>query len=196
MRTRQPADWTRDLQNRHALETTVATALRHHAAVRVLNVSTRSMNELDYSLTLRSHITIAVELKEKRQTYSPWWNDQWEHQYPEHPRPPLFIVDELAVRKLAAKGPHAYLLINDSTCIDRWYACSIGDVLFGDFVRVSRPLHNNIVKGKLLLNLDTMPVAEEHLVDAIDGIDLLSRTVSACWADVKPWPVLRVASAA
>ena len=197
MRTRQPADWARDLHNRHALETTVAQAIRTHAAVRTLSSSTRSMNELDYQITLSSRIQIAVELKEKRQTYSPWWNQQWAHQYPEHPQPSLFIIDELSVRKLATKGPHAYLLISDSTGpFDRWHACSIGDILFGDFVRVARPLHNNIVKGKLLLNLDTMPVAEEHLQDTIDGIDMLSRTVAACWADVKPWPNLKIASAA
>ena len=196
MRPRQQSDWARDLHNRHALETTVAQTIRTHAAVRTLTILTRSMNDLDYAIALRTGIIIAVELKEKRQTYSPWWNQQWEHQYPEHHQPPLFIIDELSVRKLATQGPHAYLLINDSTGpFERWYACSIGDILFGEFVRVARP-HNGITKGKLLLNLHTMPIAEHELGDAIDGIDMLTRTVGACWADIKPWPNLKIASAA
>lgn len=197
MRTRQRADWSRDLDNRHALETTVANTISNHPTVRTLSVSTQSLNDLDYTVALRTGIDIAVELKEKRQTYSSWWSQQWERQYPETPRAALFIVDELTVRKLAAKGPHTYLLLNDSTgSIDHWYACSIGDVLFGDFVRVARPLYNNVLKGKLLLNLDALPIAETSLHDALDGLDMLSRTVAACWADVKPWPNLKIASAA
>jgi hypothetical protein len=193
MRTRRPADWTRDLNNRHQLENIVANTLRHHAAVRHVTVATRSLNELDYTVTLRTGIPIAVELKEKRQTYSAWWREQWEREYPEQPHPDLFILDELTVRKLATKGPHAYLLINDnSAACDRWHVCSVGDVLFGDFVRVSRPLHNTTNKGKLLLNLTNMPVAEHTLDDALDGLDILSRTVTACWTDIQPWPTLKI----
>jgi hypothetical protein len=188
MRVRVRADWQRDLANRHGLESLVATGLRDHAAITLCTVNTASMNDLDFGVRFRSGIGAAVELKEKRQRYSSWWSEQWSIQNPERAAAELFVLDELSMRKLTMAGPHAYLLIADSSESDsRWFGCSIGDVLFSDFVRVARPLQNQVVKGKVIVALDDMPVADESLSAAIDGLDLLSRSVSACWASVAPW---------
>jgi hypothetical protein len=187
MRPRQAADWTTDLAERHDLEHQVARHLARHPAIESTRTATASMHELDFTATLRSTITITLELKTKRRPYSPWWEQQTNGTIAQRN---LIIIDELTIRKLIDAAPHAYLLIADLTqALPRWYGYSIGDLIVADRIRVSRPLtRDGIVKGKCLYDLNDAPIAEEDLDEAIDGIDLLTRTVNACWHHIAPWP--------
>lgn len=195
MRPRRPQDWNTDLDERHQLEADVAHHLHHHPAVTNVRSATSSLHELDYTARLSSGINVTIELKTKRQRYSPWWAAQSNGTItPET----LIIIDELTIRRLIDAAPHAYLLIADLTgALPRWYGYSIGDLIVADRIRVARPLATpGTIKGKFLYNLGDAPIAEEHLDDAIDGLDLLTRTVNACWHHIAPWPKVTTRSTA
>jgi hypothetical protein len=189
MRPRRSADWIKDLNERHGLETEVAGVLGNHPAVAAVSVATDSMTKLDYTATLGSGTEVTIELKTKRSRYGSSWDQQ-------DLGDNLIIIDELTIRHLIDAAPHAYLLVGDLTQNVRWYVYSIGDLLVADRRRVARPVGiGGVMKGKFVYSLDDAPVAERNLGDAIDGLDLLTRTVNACWHNIAPWPQRRSTAA-
>ena len=192
MRPRVRTDWDRDLNERHALETDVANAIATHAGFTLEANNTASLNECDYHARDDRGRVLTIELKTRRQNYSTGWCTL----RPETRPADLFIIDELAVRTLINRAPHAYVLIADLTApVGRWIIFSVGDLLVIDRTRVTRPLTTTrgatVNKGKWLIDLADAPIVEERLDDALDELSLLTRTVDICWNNIAPWPTRR-----
>ena len=186
MRARHRDDWVRDLSGRHELESAVEVALRRFDGFRSVDAGTASKDRLDYTVVDRVGVKLVIELKARLQTPAASWLGL----VPDARPGDVVIVDELTVRKLCRHVPHAYLLVRDVPG-DRWVVLSVGDlVLPGGQARIARPLHHDAgrTKGKWVLDIADAPIIEPDLVDALDQLVLLSRTVSVCWADIGLWP--------
>jgi hypothetical protein len=145
-----------------------------------------SMNDPDFVLMHNVNGPVVIELKTRRQTPGPVWRSL----RPETRWDDLFILDELTVRKLVRRAPHAYLLIADMVpSVTRWVALSIGDLLVIDKTRVSRPLYSGGLKGKWLIDLSDAPVMGEDLSVVVNEMGLLTDTVQSCWGHIGLWPV-------
>lgn len=104
--TRKPAHWEQDTSSRRAFEGVVRRALKRDGEFELLD-STESFDEVDFELGCRGK-RVFLEVKEKRQRYRDAWVEA--AQVPEEN---LFILDELAARKIVLRAPRAYLLVND-----------------------------------------------------------------------------------
>ena len=106
MRARRPSDWAVDLGGRHELETTVRSALAGHPDLLLLCSSTNSLERLDYQLEYSGRF-VELELKAKNQQLS----QGWQQLRPEVREADLFVIDELALRKITDAGRFAFLLV-------------------------------------------------------------------------------------
>jgi hypothetical protein len=130
---------------------------------------TRSHIAVDFHLPRRS---IYFDAKEKRQKFSA---RNWAAATP--PERHLFIVDDLAVRKLLAHAPNSFCLIRDSSSPQvMHYVYSIVDFLCIPKQRCRRPIERNVraMKGKWLVDLRDA-AAFVSLADAVDYIFLYPR---------------------
>lgn len=121
---------------------------------------TISVNEKDIS---RNYW---LEVKEKRQqtNTSAWPNVNWSAHN-------IFIIDELAIRRLLTKAPNAGVLVRDAVK-NRYYFSDITRLVLMPRMRVNRDVSNTCRKGKWMLNLkdfsrldlnDLYSVLESHL---------------------------------
>jgi hypothetical protein len=108
MRERRSEDWVTDLAGRHSLERRMALALAGHPDCVLLKRATSSLQELDYAIAGPGDRLGQVELKAKHQPYRGWG-----HLRPELAQLDLFILDELALRKIVDAGRYAYLVVAD-----------------------------------------------------------------------------------
>lgn len=153
---------------------------------------TRSTSELDFFLP---DYHIHFDAKEKAQPFS--MNNWAEARMPQEF---LFIIDDLAARKLLQHAPLSFCLIKDSSISPPMlYIYSIVDLLCIPKKRVKRPIERTVkaFKGKWLIDLRDAAVFDA-LGDALDYMltykrkfPLIFNTHIDCWGrypseEVKP----------
>jgi hypothetical protein len=142
--------WARDLADR-AFEEAVKAGLTTLGWEFQDNTTEHDRPDLYIFRRVRGEqVRVALELKEKRQPYRSRWAEA-----AGVPEPELFVLDEVAVRKLLAWAPRAVLLFWDETQPARPYALyTIIDLLCVPKVRVQRPIALNSprLKAKWLLD--------------------------------------------
>ncbi|HEV2368757.1 MAG TPA: hypothetical protein VGR90_02715 [Acidimicrobiales bacterium] len=184
MRDRRPEDWRVDLRDRHGLENLVAGAIDHHRGLTRLSSSTSSMTRLDYQLLLPGDRLGELELKAKRQTYR-----NWPGLGPGVLDRDVFILDELALRRIVDAGRYAFLLVRDIPS-DRWCLWGTAELVLTTKIRVSRGLTRvaPTVKGKLLIDLGSAPVSCPTVEASLDELCRMARAIDERWDDIRPWP--------
>jgi hypothetical protein len=184
VRERRGNDWKVDLEERLPLEAAVGAALSEHPVFVPLSSSTASCDRLDFQLVGPGDRLIEIELKAKRQSYRGWGSLA-----PNVPESELFILDELAFRKVVDAGRYAVLLVRDRPNL-RWLAWTMGDLLLVDKVRANRQLAvaGNPVKAKLLIDMRQAPMVESSLRSILDHVGCAIEGVDARWTDIGPWP--------
>lgn len=184
MRERRPEDWQADLAQRHPIETAVGSALGRHDDLILMQTSTASTDRLDYQLIGPGDRLVEVELKAKRQPYK-----GWSRLRPDLDELDLFILDELAFRKIVDVGRHAFLLVRDKPG-KRWCIWNTLELGLASKTRTVRDLAvgSGRVKAKLLIDLREAG----HLVDTLDeAIEVIARSVEDLdrnWHSIEPWP--------
>ena len=190
MRERRSSDWIVDLNGRHALEAHVARRLAVHPRLSLLTNSTSTFDRLDYQLLGPGERLIELELKAKHQPLS----EGWRQLRPEVDAPDLFVMDELAVRKIVDAGRYAFLLIRDIPR-DLWHLFSAGDLVVASRVRHTRRLEKSQVptyKGKLVFNLREAGYCSRELDVALEAIASTASEIEARWTDISPWTSVAV----
>jgi hypothetical protein len=184
VRERQPRDWKVDLARRHPLESRVEAALQKHRLMTRLTSSTRSLERLDFQVLGPDGQLCEIELKAKHQRYNGWGSLR-----PGIAERDLFILDELALRKLLDAGRYAFLLVRDDPG-DRWIVWSLMDLVFASKTRVSRQLATagKHTKGKLLLNMAESPHHCSSVDQALTNIAELIAEVDQRWTSIEAWP--------
>jgi len=142
--------WTRDLADR-AFEQAVKAGLTALGWEFQDNTAEHDRPDLYIFRQVRDErVRIALELKEKRQSYRSRWAE-----LSGVPEAGLLVLDEVAARKLLAYAPRAALLFWDETQTVRPYVLfTIVDLLCVPKVRVQRPIALNSprLKAKWLLD--------------------------------------------
>ena len=184
MRERRPEDWRTDLAARHAIETRVGFTIGQHPELIMLKRSTASTDRLDYQLLGPGERLVEIELKSKRQPYRGWSKYR-----PDVPEADLFILDELALRRIVDAGRYAFLLVRDVPG-ERWCVWSTADLVLTSKSRVARTVSREVerVKGKLLISLTEHSIVCASLADAVDAIAVAIPQVDKQWDDIAPWP--------
>lgn len=185
MRPRVRSDWAMDLAGRRDLETRFGEALRGHPSVRGVRDNTAAFDELDYTIDLAGIGLASVELKAKWQHYSQGWT----RHRPDLAEADLFILDELALRKIIATGRHGYVAIYDHPST-RWRIYGVADLVLASKTRIARPLHGNrpTTKGKILLDLRDGHDAGHTSQEAVLVLAGVIATTERQWSRVEPWP--------
>lgn len=190
MRDRTPEDWRVDLAERHPVEAAVGAALAVHPRLVPLQTSTASLDRLDFQLLGPGERLCELELKAKRQPYVGWVERR-----PEVPERELFILDELALRRIVDAGRYAFLLVRDRPG-RRWVVWSTAELVLATKVRVARRLATGAdrVKGKVLVDLREAATATADLHAALDAVADRIGFIDRRWCDIAPWPGREVAS--
>jgi hypothetical protein len=145
--TRQPVHWETDTAGRRAFESKVRRAIAADGEFILLD-STDSFDEMDFELACRGN-RLFLEVKEKKQRYREAWV-----QAAAVPEEDLFILDELAARKIILRAPRAYLLVHDML---KARCCVFGalELITVPKARVNRPIDGGVstFKGKWLIDL-------------------------------------------
>jgi hypothetical protein len=186
MRDRLPTDWVRDLDGRHDLEAQVEAALRCHGSLRLTTVSTRSFDRLDFQVLAPGERVVEIELKAKLQPLSAFWKSL----RPDVVSDDLFVLDELAMRKIVDAGHLGFLLVRDAPT-RRWALWSAGDLLVTSKVRTSRVLRKSsvpVAKGKVILDIAEAAYVGPRLAAALEVLVVMAERVDGWWDDVAPWP--------
>lgn len=183
MRERHPQDWVVDLAGRHALEAAVEAALGRHEHVRLLDSHRDSVGELDFRVCAADGVASWVELKAKHQEYRGWTELR-----PSTPERDLFIIDELALRKLLDGGRRTHLLIADLPS-KRWVLFDLFDLTMTTKVRAVRHLQGRRAaeKGKLLIDLSD-GTSRRTLRESIELLAGRLDTLDRNWTSIGPWP--------
>jgi hypothetical protein len=183
MRERRPSDWRIDLDERHPLERGLKRALEVHPSFVLLEVCTAATHRLDFQVRGPGERLVEIELKAKRQPYQGWAKIR-----PDVPEPELFILDELAFRRLIDSGRYGVLLVRDRPR-DRWFAWTVGDLLVVSKMRANRRLAvaGNPIKAKLLIDLREAPILDKTVNGVLDQIASTISTIDARWIDIAPW---------
>jgi hypothetical protein len=193
MRDRRKADWVNDLDGRHAVERQVRTAIDSHPNLKVTRDSTTSFDRLDFALAGPAG-PIELEVKAKNQPLSAGWRAL----RPDVDAGDVFVLDELAMRKIIDAGRHVFMIVRD-TPRDCWFLWSAGDLAVATRVRHSRRLQKGataMVKGKLLLNLAEAGYRTPALGEVIDTLATTAGDVDRRWRDISPWPAGTVCTTA
>lgn len=187
MRERRRGDWRIDLARRHPLESHVETAIDEHPALTRLASSTSSMDRLDFQILGPGERLCELELKAKHQTYRGWSDLR-----PDVNEADLFILDELALRKIIGAGPYAILLINDQPS-DRWVVFTIMDLVLAPKVCVDRRLATGVdrIKAKVLLDLTDAHQHHPTATTALSAVASYMKVVDRHWNAIGPWPTVR-----
>ncbi len=184
MRERRPGDWRVDLAERHPLEAEVAAAIDAHPALVRLGTSTASRERLDYQLLGPGERLCELELKAKRRPYQ-----GWSALRPEIEPADLFILDELALRRIVDAGRYGFLLVCDMPG-RRWALWSTAELVLATKVRAGRRLATGTAptKGKLLMDLSSAASLTDTLAGALFALATLVGVIDRRWADIAPWP--------
>jgi hypothetical protein len=186
MRERRSADWDADLEGRHRVERQVKEAVDAHPRLRVIGDWTASFDRLDFQLSCPGGQPLELEVKAKNQPLSATWRAV----RPDVDPRDLFVLDELAMRKLVDAGRRMFMIVRDAPrCC--WFLWSAGDLAVASRVRHSRRLQkgtNPMVKGKLLLNLAEAGFRSPDLAEVIDTMAATAVHIERRWHDISPWP--------
>ena len=186
MRARQGSDWATDLGGRHDLEHQVRSALSLDPRLGSLCTRTNSFDRLDFGFVVAGR-RAELELKAKYQPLSYGWRQL----RPDVQTSDLFVLDELALRKITDAGRFAFLLVWDAPS-RRWCLWSSGDLVVASRSRHARrldtPAHKT--KGKLLFDLSEAGYIGPCLQGAIDAMVGTVGHLDLWWADISPWPSL------
>lgn len=188
MRERRSSDWVIDLNGRHGIEAQVEHALVAHRSLTLLRASTNAFDRLDFQVLSAAEQLVQLELKAKRQPLSAGWRQL----RPEVAPQDLFVLDELALRKIVDAGRYAFLLVRDIPQA-RWLLWTVGDLLVASRSRHARSLDRGSgthVKGKLLFDLSEAGFATSDLGEALDAVCRTTGRLDAWWSDIAPWPAL------
>jgi len=184
MRERRPGDWVTDLAGRHRLEDDMARALAAHPDLVLARRATQAFDALDFTVLGPGERLAQVELKAKHQPYRGWAQLR-----PGVLERDVFVLDELALRKIVEAGRYAYLVVADLPSA-RWCVWSTVDLVLASKVRTVRTLATgtNRLKAKVLLDF-----AEAAAVvgSATDAADIVARALGDCdrhWGAIEPWP--------
>lgn len=145
--TRQPVHWETDTAGRHAFERSVRKALDADGEFELLD-ATDSYDEVDFELGCRGR-RVFLEVKQKKQKYRDGWvtaaGIEDEH---------LFILDELAARKIVLRAPRAYMLVNDAIAGSHTVFGAL-ELITVPKSRVNRSIDGGVAtfKGKWLIDL-------------------------------------------
>jgi hypothetical protein len=152
--TRQPAHWATDTAGRRGFEQRVRKALDADGEFVLLD-STDSFDEIDFELGCRGK-RLFVEVKQKKQRYSDAWVES-----SGIPESNLFILDELAARKIIRRCPRSYLLIHDQLG-SRFSVAGALELITMPKRRVNRSIEAGVstFKGKWLIDLTNGEVSE------------------------------------
>lgn len=183
MRERRSNDWVGDLAGRHGLERQVEDALRAAPTLKLVHVATDSLHDLDFVTVGPGSRVAPIEVKTKLQPYR-----GWSGLAPGVAPSDLFILDELALRKVIEAGRYAFLVVWDQP-VGRWAVWSSMDLILATKVRVARPVGRaGSIKAKVLLDLDE---AAHTCTDLIAVIDAITEQLECCddgWSSIGPWP--------
>ncbi len=172
-RGRQPKDWERDVRAARKAEQVFYEQLRHDERLNDLQDLTDSFDSLDFSFTWEG-TSVNVDLKEKRQSYSQWYQELW----PDVRRSDLFILDETVYRRIIWQGGGGYLVVHDHP-ESRWVIFGPWELTLGPrkrFQRWGQRSAQAFAKGKLLLDLSAGACTRSSFsVD--DLLDTIGRTI-------------------
>lgn len=145
--TRRPVHWETDTSSRRSFEREVTKALREDGEFEILD-STDSFHDMDFELGCRGR-RIFLEVKEKRQRYRDGWVEA-----STTPEANLFILDELAARKVILRSPRAYVLVRDHL-VGRFVVFGALELITLPKSRVNRSIDGGVAtfKGKWLIDL-------------------------------------------
>ena len=184
MRDRRPGDWVTDLAGRHRLEDDMAQALASHPELILARRATHALDALDFTVLGPGERLAQVELKAKHQPYR-----GWAQLWPELAERDLFILDELALRKIVDAGRYAHLVVADLPT-GRWCVWSTADLVLASKVRTVRALATGAgrLKAKVLVDfgeaaviVDSPAAAAVVVADSLGQCDRL-------WGAIEPWP--------
>ena len=187
MRERRPGDWRVDLNRRHPLERVVEAAIDRHQSFTRLTSSTSSLDRLDFQVLGPTERLCEIELKAKHQRYQGW--TQYSARTSEAD---LFILDELAMRKILSAGRYAFLVVHDQPS-RRWVVWSVMDLVLATKHRANRRLAVGAgpLKAKLLLDSNDSPHHCGSVESALDAVADLAKTADSCWSSIDGWPTNR-----
>jgi hypothetical protein len=187
MRERRPGDWRIDLARRHPLEDLVEESIDQHPALQRLSSSTNSLDRLDFQVLAPGERLCEIELKAKHQPYHAWG-----HLRPDTAERDLFILDELALRKLVDAGRYAFLLVHDQPQ-QRWLVWSTMELVLASKVRVNRRLATGVdrLKAKILLDVNETPYHESDPMAALSTVASYVRVIDRHWTSIGAWPTNR-----
>jgi hypothetical protein len=158
-RARRPDDWERDLSAARAVESAVAEVLAGSALIADLEDHTADFDRLDFSFHWRG-APVWLDVKEKRQRYSAGITSLWSERAAEN----LFVIDETVFRRIVWQGGGGYLAVHDVPG-GRWAYFGPWELTLGPRQRYSRWIERSagrrMLKGKILIDLSTAPIATE-----------------------------------
>ncbi len=184
MRERRSADWVTDLAGRHRLEDDMARALVSHPELVLARRATQSLDALDFTVLGPGERLAQVELKAKHQPYRGWAGLR-----PELAEREVFILDELALRKIVDAGRYAYLVVADIPT-GRWCVWSTADLVLASKVRAVRALAAGAgrIKAKVLIDFGEAAVVVDSPTAAAEVVASLLGHCDRLWGAIEPWP--------
>lgn len=136
--------------------------------------NTSSYKDLDFQ-----HNGMALDAKEKRQKYN---TNNWNTDIPEEH---LFIIDDLAARKVLLKAPKSGLIVRDNVT-GKYYLFSVLDLFSMPKQRANRRIEKSspALKGKWLIDLRNGFKADS-LSTIFEAIDLYIHTMDASYSKLE-----------
>ena len=187
MRDRRPDDWVADLAGRHRLEADMAQALAAHPGLVLVRRATAAFDALDFTVVGPGDRLAQIELKAKHQPYRGWGRLR-----PELAERDLFILDELALRKIVDAGRYAYLVVGDLPAA-RWCVWSTAELVLASKVRTVRMLVTGnagaaSVKAKVLIDFREAADIVDSPTAAADAVAAHLGDCDRHWTAIGPWP--------
>ena len=126
-----------------------------------------STTKIDFAIAINQR-KFSVDVKEKRQKYKSHWTDKIPEQH-------LFIIDDLAARKIFMDSPYSAIIVSDANT-NKFYIFDALTLFLMPKIRVNRRLSGGSLKGKWLVDFRN---AEE--ADTLgEVLDILKEYVNFC----------------
>ncbi|HYI44872.1 MAG TPA: hypothetical protein VE174_05335 [Actinomycetota bacterium] len=191
-RARQPGDWERDLSQARKAEAELSQVLAGDSRLDNFEDRTAEYERLDFAFEYGG-LKIQLDLKEKRQRYSPDYQMMW----PEVASEDLFIMDETVYRRIVWQGGGGYLAIHDHPS-GRWCYFGPWELTLGPRIRYQRwgqKSGRSFLKGKILLDLNSAAHQSRNF-SVEDLLRVILRSAEALAAveafDIKGYPTREV----
>jgi ATP-dependent Lhr-like helicase len=175
-RSREPADWERDVAAARPTESRVHAALEAHPLISHISNYTEEFDVPDFEFRLDGR-EVRLEVKAKTQPYSVDYAELW----PEIPPSDLFVLDETSYRRLLWGDGMGFVLVEDQPR-RQWHAFGPWELCLGPRRRFQRQGNRGagpFLKGKLLLDLRTAAATTPDV-----SVDVLVSVVRASRRDL------------